>query len=402
MANNEGLAYRMYEEYYKRADEAYRSGRMAEAKRLYYSAGEQLLMAAKEAGGETRNRLLARSDKLTAIADAIVVSASPRPAGPGEQSGSGKSADSQASGASRDLKRQSVQQSQSGDENTEIFTPEEHPNVHFEDIAGLEDVKEIVRNRIILPRKYPETFKAYDLSLNAGILLYGPPGTGKTMMAKAIATEVDSPFYSIRCSNIVGMYFGQAEKNVKALFEAARSWQSAVVFFDEFEALAARRGGHSTVMNRLVPELLSQIDGFTTNKEKSLTVIGATNRPWDLDTAFLRPPRMTERVYVGLPDAPAREYLVRRALSQAPCDPDVNVERIVEITDGFNAADVTEFCNFMKMRAARRSIEQTGGAQSVPISASDLEEAAGHVRSSVQKEDLINIQKWEASQPKQY
>ena len=138
------------------------------------------------------------------------------------------------------------------------------------------------------------------------------------MIAKAIATEIDAAFYAIRCSDIVGKYFGEAEKNIKALFDAARSQDSAILFFDEFEALAAKRGGHSTVMDRLVPELLSQIDGFTTDREKSLLLLASTNRPWDLDTAFLRPRRLTEKIYVGLPDVEARLYLIRRNLQNVP------------------------------------------------------------------------------------
>lgn len=382
MANAEGLAYRMYEEYYSRAREAFRSTRPAEAKALFLHAAEQLLLAAKEAGGDTRKALIKRSEKLIQLSDSIpqaVVQPTAPPPSSTPKAGQGK----QTTGSP-------------GDESETDWIPSERPNVRFEDIAGLADVKDSINTRVILPRKFPDVYKAFKRSLNSGILLYGPPGTGKTMIAKAIATEVNAPFYAVRCSDIVGKYFGEAEKNVKRLFETARAQPSAVLFFDEFEALAAKRGGNSTVMNRLVPELLSQIDGFTANAEKNLLLLAATNRPWDLDTAFLRPPRLTEKIFVGLPDAPAREYLIKRKLEEIPCAPDLDVDEITRLTDGFNAADVAEFCESMKDGAIKRSIGSAGVMS--PISKIDMDYAAERIRSSVQASDLASIAKWEATQ----
>ena len=386
MAGGQGIAYRMYEEYYARAREADQKGQMAEAKKMYLHASEELFRAARDVQGETRRSLMQRAEKLMQLSDAIELPKQPKPSV--APSGSG----SRATGSKK------ISTSSSGDESETVWIPTEKPNVHFSDIAGLEDVKAVVNSRVILPRKFPDVYKAYNRSLNSGILLYGPPGTGKTMIAKAIATEVNAAFYSVRCSDVVGKYFGEAEKNIKSLFEAARAQQSAVLFFDEFEALAARRGGNSTVMNRLVPELLSQIDGFTTNTERNLLLLAATNRPWDLDTAFLRPPRLTEKIFVGLPDAPARAYLIEKRLSGGPGDEELSVEEIVARTEGFNAADVAEFCESMKDGAIQRTVSENGGKVLSKICMADVDRAAEHIHSSVQESDLVAIRRWEATQ----
>lgn len=388
MAGGEGIAYRMFEEYYSRAREADQKGQSAEAKKMYLHASEELYRAAQNVKGETRRSLIQRAERLEQLADAIEL----------PKAASAPAASASAGTNTRAAGSRRVSTNLSGDESETVWVPSEKPNVHFSDIAGLEDVKAVINSRVILPRKFPEVYKAYNRTLNSGILLYGPPGTGKTMIAKAIATEVNAPFYSVRCSDVVGKYFGEAEKNIKALFEAARSQPSAVLFFDEFEALAARRGGNSTVMNRLVPELLSQIDGFTANSERNLLLLAATNRPWDLDTAFLRPPRLTEKIFVGLPDAPARAYLIRKRMSGVPCAPDLNVEEIVARTEGFNAADVAEFCEYMKDGAIQRTVLENGGKVLSEITMQDAELASEHIRSSVQESDLAALRRWEATQ----
>lgn len=382
----DSISYSMYEEYYNRAKDAHDKGHIAEAKKLYLSASESLYMAARGAGGDLRGMLMRRAERLEQLADALVVPAPVRVSAPPSETG-----------AARDLKR-TRQTAQGAEEATTDFQPSPPPNVHFDDIAGLEDVKAVVNSRIILPRRYAELYRAYHRALNCGILLYGPPGTGKTMIAKAIATEINAAFYSIRCSDIVSKYFGEAEHNIKALFAAASAQESAILFFDEFEALATRRGGHSTVMNRLVPELLSNMDGFTTNADKNLLLLAATNRPWDLDTAFLRPPRLTEKIYVGLPDVAARRYLIGRRLGDLPCADDLVLDDVAELTEGFNAADVAEFCECMKDGAIQRSLRESDGKSVLPICRADMLLAAQRIRSSVQQSDIQAILKWENEQ----
>ena len=283
----------------------------------------------------------------------------------------------------------------SSPENRLKFFPVQSPNVHFSDIAGLENVKSIVRMKVIEPILHPELFQRFSKTANGGILLYGPPGTGKTMIARAIATETQLDFFSVRCSDIVGKSFGDGERNLKGLFDAARESGRAMIFFDEFESLACKRGGNSTVMNRIVPELLSQMDGFQ-QTEGVLLVLASTNRPWDLDSAVLRPPRMTERVYVGLPDFAARHYMVKKALEVLPKQEMLDYDAIAQSLEGFNCADIAAFVERVKEAPIRRGLMDHSTEQY--ILKQDVDEALANSRSSVQKADLEAFSKWEASQ----
>ena len=280
-------------------------------------------------------------------------------------------------------------------ENRLKFMPVEPPNVRFSDIAGLDGVKELIRLKVIQPILHPELFRRFSKDSNGGILLYGPPGTGKTMIARAIATETSLDFFSVRCSDIVGKSFGDGERNLKALFDAARDSGRAMIFFDEFEALAPRRGGGSTIMNRIVPELLSQMDGFQ-KAEGLLVLLASTNRPWDLDSAVLRPPRMTERIYVGLPDFAARHYMVKKALDPLPKREAPDYDRIAEALEGFNCADIAAFVEKVKEAPIRRGL--ASGTTEEYITADDVEAALAASHSSVQQSDLEAFSKWEASQ----
>ena len=309
-----------------------------------------------------------------------------------------RTSDDNRSAISRDIetyRRNTSSKGSSSAEDRIRFAPVESPNVHFSDIAGLEKVKETIRLRVIQPILHPELYERFDKQKNGGILLYGPPGTGKTMIARAIATETGLAFFSVRCSDIVGKSFGDGERNLNALFDAARETKRAIIFFDEFEALAVRRGGNSTVMNRIVPELLSQMDGFQ-QAEGQLIVLASTNRPWDLDSAVLRPPRMTERIYVGLPDFAARAYLVRHALEPLPKQEMPDYDLIAENLEGFNCADIIAFIEKVKECPIRRGLNS--GQMDQYITADDIAAALEQAHSSVQKSDLEAFSKWEATQ----
>ena len=382
-------AMRMYDTYYHYAEEAERAGRWQEAANQYRLAAKCVYENAAGTKGSARDSLIRRGDLLVSIADALEKKAKQQnaeKAKPAASSSSGKSAG----------KNPPVSNTGGGDESNTVWHAERKPNITFDDIAGLEDVKQAIRERIILPRKHPEIFSQFRLKAEGGVLLYGPPGTGKTMIAKAVANEIDASFYSVRCSDIVGKYFGEAERNVKSLFETARGEESAIIFFDEFEALAAKRGGNSTVMNRLVPELLSQMDGFTADDTQGrLLILAATNRPWDIDSAFMRPPRLTQKIHVTLPDFPARLFLIEKAFRNVPVD-GFDAGACADRTDGANAADIVALCNQIKMAAVQRSISVNG--QLSPVTAEDMENALSHFHSSVQKADIIQIKRWEESQ----
>ena len=293
------------------------------------------------------------------------------------------------------FQRKAAGRVQTNPENRLKFAPVASPNVKFSDIAGLENVKSIIRMKVIEPILHPELYERFNKSSNGGILLYGPPGTGKTMIARAIATETKLDFFSVRCSDIVGKTFGDGERNLKALFDAARESGHAMVFFDEFESLACKRGGHSTVMNRIVPELLSQMDGFQ-KAEGTLIVLASTNRPWDLDSAVLRPPRMTERIYVGLPDFQARHYMVMKELQALPKQELLDYDQIAAALEGYNCADIAAFVEKVKEKPIERGVRCGDFEQYITLQ--DVEEALAASRSSVQKSDLEAFSRWEASQ----
>jgi transitional endoplasmic reticulum ATPase len=185
------------------------------------------------------------------------------------------------------------------------------PNIGFDDIAGLDDVKQEIRLKMIYPFSHPELAKRYGISTGGGVLLHGPPGTGKTMMAKAIAHELDATFFVVSAAEMLSKWVGEAEQNIKKLFDAAKAEDKSVIFIDEIEALVPRRkSDSSTVMQRVVPQILQELEGFDRAAHRPLLFVGATNKPWLLDDAIMRPGRFDARVYVGLPDAPARFKLL--------------------------------------------------------------------------------------------
>lgn len=281
-----------------------------------------------------------------------------------------------------------------------LFKPSETPNVHFSDIAGLDDAKQRVMDKIIHPLKYPDLYKRFGIKSHGGLMLYGPPGGGKTMMARAVATESGLPFFSVKCSDLVGKYFGEAEKRIRALFAAAHQAHNAVIFLDESEAIACRRGSNSTVMNRLVPELLSQMDGFEQNDDH-IIVIFATNRPYDIDPAFLRSGRMAAMCYIPLPDETVRRHLLTKQFSTRPCSDDIDIEALVRDTERFSCADLVGLVDQCAQLPLNRSIartEEDGDADiKEMITNADIQLARSQVFPSVEDKELERLNKWMTS-----
>ena len=283
-----------------------------------------------------------------------------------------------------------ISMAQSFDPKNPVFSkyrPVMETGVTFADIAGLEDVKEAIRELIITPFRRADLYKRFGMETGGGVLLYGPPGTGKTMLAQAIATEVDAAFFSVKGSDLISKYVGESEQNVKKLFKAARSLPVSVIFFDEFEVIGRARGNDlQPWSDKLLSELLAQMQGFE-KSEGTLLVLAATNMPWTIDSALLRPGRFNRKIYVSLPDPEAREQIVRNCLTGLPVSPDFDYAKVGEITEGFNAADVTEFCNRLKLSAIRRSIES--GNDEV-ICMKDVENSSS-MKSSVDPRDLARL-----------
>lgn len=278
------------------------------------------------------------------------------------------------------------------DKNLTGFAPEEKPTITMADVAGLDSVKKAIDEQIIRPHQNPELYARFNKSVGSGILLYGLPGTGKTMVAKAIANEIDAAFFSVKCSDILSKWVGGSEQNVKNLFDSARKYKTAIIFFDEFEAIGAKREDEDSSSKALVPEILAQMQGFKTTKNE-LLVLAATNRPWMIDSAFLRPGRFGIHIRVDLPDEAARLAIFKNKLGKIPCDSGLDLQKAVELTAGYSAADVSDgFIEKMKSLAIERALSNGGEEK---ITNADILQAAQLVRSTVSPEDVENLKKYE-------
>ena len=230
----------------------------------------------------------------------------------------------------------------------------EIPNVKWSDIGGLEQVKQELREAVEWPIKHPEAFKRMGIKPPKGILLYGPPGCGKTLLAKAVATEAEANFISVKGPEIFSKWVGESERAIREIFRKARQAAPCIVYFDEIDAIAPRRGGDigdSHVADRVVNQLLTEMDGI--EDLKGVVVIAATNRPDMLDPALLRPGRFDRLIYIPPPDARAREEIFKIHLRGKPLDKDVDLQKLVSLTEGYTGADIAALCNTAALIALR-------------------------------------------------
>ena len=234
-------------------------------------------------------------------------------------------------------------------------------SVRLDDVVGLDDAKAVVMDALVNPVNHPDIYKTLKVTPGTGLLLYGPPGTGKTLFAKAVANEMDMPFMDVRCDKLKSKYVGETEKNVAEMFRAARALKRCVLFLDECNAILARRGDQKVCM---VEQYLVELDGFAAS-DAQLFVLMATNLPWTLDSAITRSGRLSEAVYVGLPDEAARRKLIARAFKDVPLAADVDLDRLAPMTDGFSGADIAAkggLCHKAKTFAVRRWVERRAAA----------------------------------------
>ncbi|GAB1201206.1 AAA ATPase cdc48 [Aspergillus pseudonomiae] len=233
----------------------------------------------------------------------------------------------------------------------------EVPNVRWEDIGGLEEVKRELIESVQYPVDHPEKYQKFGLSPSRGVLFYGPPGTGKTMLAKAVANECAANFISVKGPELLSMWFGESESNIRDIFDKARAAAPCVVFLDELDSIAKSRGGSvgdaGGASDRVVNQLLTEMDGMTS--KKNVFVIGATNRPEQLDAALVRPGRLDTLVYVPLPDQASREGILKAQLRKTPVASDVDLPFIASKTHGFSGADL----GFVTQRAVKLAIKQS-------------------------------------------
>ena len=230
----------------------------------------------------------------------------------------------------------------------------EVPDVKWADIGGLEQTKRELQEMVRYPIEHRHLFERFGMQASRGVLFYGPPGCGKTLMAKAIANECGANFISVKGPELLNMWFGGSEANVRNLFDKARAASPCILFFDEMDSIARARGsggsGSSDTSDRVINQILSEIDGMGSGK--TLFIIGATNRPDILDPGIMRPGRLDQLIYIPLPDRESRISIFKANLRKSPISDDISIEQLADATDGFSGADITEICQ----RAAKNAI----------------------------------------------
>jgi transitional endoplasmic reticulum ATPase len=240
----------------------------------------------------------------------------------------------------------------------------QRPNVGWEDIGGLQQVKEELAEAIEWPLKHAHLFAEASVEPPKGILLYGPPGTGKTMIAKAVAATSEANFISIKGPELISKWVGESEKGVREVFRKARQAAPCVIFFDELDAIAPRRGGSegdSHVTERVISQMLTELDGL--EDLKGVVVIGATNRPDIIDEALLRPGRFDRMLEVPVPDKESRKHIFQIHTKKKPLESDVNLDKLVEMTEGMTGADIAALVNAAAMSAIKEHVRQKSNSK---------------------------------------
>ena len=254
----------------------------------------------------------------------------------------------------------------------------QRPNVRWEDIGGLQQIKEELAEAIEWPLKHADLFTEADVKPPKGILLYGPPGTGKTMIAKAVAATSEANFISIKGPELISKWVGESEKGVREVFRKARQAAPCIIFFDELDAIAPHRGseGDAHVTERVISQMLTELDGLEDLKD--VVVIGATNRPDMIDEALLRPGRFDRILEVPLPDKDSRKQIFQIHTRKKPLDTTIDLDRLVQMTDGMTGADIAAIVNAAAMTAIKEHVRQKGSK--LKISMKHFEAAFDKVR----------------------
>jgi len=287
--------------------------------------------------------------------------------------------------------------SQLGTEQTEHFSPIQKPNVRWNDIADLHDAKLAVEESVIYPAKRPDLFP---LGWPRGILFFGPPGCGKTLLAAAIATEINADFFCIDAATVMDKWLGQSEKNVANLFQDARrasgSGRPAIIFIDEVDSLVGIRADEVGGEVRTRNQFLKEMDGISDKSNPvHVYVVGATNKPWALDEAFIR--RFQKRIFVPLPNAEARTELASIYLKDLNMSDDVSTEELVRMTDGYSGSDIRDILQSAQIRVVRelfQSQQITERSRPRAISMEDIREMLRKRRPSVSPDSLRFYDKW--------
>merc|ERR1712022_46214 len=236
----------------------------------------------------------------------------------------------------------------------------EVPNTSWDDIGGLIDVKNELRELVQYPIEHPDKFEKFGMSPSKGVLFYGPPGCGKTLLAKAVANECQSNFISVKGPELLTMYFGESEANVRDTFAKARAAAPCVLFFDELDSIAQQRGNSQGdaggAGDRVMNQLLTEMDGV--GAKKNVFIIGATNRPDIIDPALMRPGRLDQLIYIPMPDYESRLSVLKAVLRKTPMSKDVDIAYVAAQTERFTGADLTEICRLTAKLGIREAIQR--------------------------------------------
>jgi transitional endoplasmic reticulum ATPase len=237
----------------------------------------------------------------------------------------------------------------------EVFV--EVPNVKWDQVGGLDDLKQKLIEAVDWPLSNPAIFSRMGISPPKGILLYGPPGCGKTLLARAVATESKANFISVKGPEILSKWVGESEKAIREIFRKAKMAAPCIVFFDEFDSIAPSRGRHTSdsgVSEKVLSQFLTELDGLEAMKD--IVVIAATNRPDILDPALIRPGRIDRILLVPAPDEKARFEILKLFTSDMPLATNLNIKKLIDLTDGFSGADIETWCREAAMIALRENI----------------------------------------------
>lgn len=283
----------------------------------------------------------------------------------------------------------------------------QNPNVKWNDIAGLEEAKKLLKEAVVLPMWMPAFFKGIRRPWK-GVLMVGPPGTGKTLLAKAVATECRTTFFNVSSSTLTSKYRGESEKLVRLLFQMARFYAPTTIFIDEIDSMCSRRGTSEEheASRRVKAELLVQMDGVGGASEnddpsKMVMVLAATNFPWDIDEALRR--RLEKRIYIHLPSTQGRVDLLKINLKELELSSDVDLDKIAEQMEGYSGADITNVCRDASLMAMRRRIEGltpeeiqnlSRDEMTMPTTMEDFQSSLQNVSKSVSAADLHKYRAW--------
>ena len=283
------------------------------------------------------------------------------------------------------------------DQNIEASIVSENPDITLNDVAGLEAVKRSLREAIVLPLKRPDLFTGSRQPWR-GILLHGPPGCGKTMIAKATAGDIDATFFNVSAATLVSKWMGESEKLVKRLYEVAKEKQPSIIFIDEVDSLTqSRTENENDAMRRVKTQLLASMEGLASNKEDRVVTIGATNVPWEIDSAFRR--RFQRRIYVPLPDEEARKIIFQINSKGIELDKNINFKKLSSKTNEFTGSDIANICREAIMAPIREldssNLIDDSSVKARPVTQKDYLNALNNVKKSVSSSELTRFIEWD-------